>query len=140
MTDWNPISEFPTDCPLWLCVIGQAGERSLGFPCRWTANGWVNAVTGTRVSFDPTHWQHWPQRQFERENEGRLRAIQLLLGAELAELYEIFLQEPTPPEISRLLDKLADQELRQLNCDSFKEPAGIGPRDPSLSSAKSATG
>ena len=111
MPDWNPISEFPTDCPLWLCVIDQAGERSLRFPCRWTASGWVNAVTNTSFAFDPTHWQPWPQRQFERENDARIRAIQLLLGAELAELYEIFLQQPTPPEIARLLDKLADQEL-----------------------------
>jgi hypothetical protein len=115
MPAWNPISEFPTDCPLWLCVIDQAGERSLRFPCRWTASGWVNAVTNTSVAFDPTHWQPWPQRQFERENEARIRAIQLLLGAELAELYEIFLQQPTPPKIARLLDKLADQELRQLS-------------------------
>jgi hypothetical protein len=140
MADWNPISEFPADCPLWLCVIDQAGERSLSFPCRWTAGGWVNAATDTSVSFHPTHWQHWPQRRFERENAGRLRAIQLLLGAELAELYEVFLQQPTPPGISRLLDKLADQELKQLSRDSFSEPAGIGARDASLDGAKDAKG
>jgi hypothetical protein len=122
MADWRPISEAPFECPLWLCLIDQAGERSLPFPCRWTASGWVNAATNTSVAFDPTHWQHWPQRQFERENEARIRAIQLLLGAELAELYEIFLQQPTPPEIGRLLDRLADQELKQLSADAVKEP------------------
>ena len=140
MADWNPISEFPADRPLWLCVIDQSGERSLGFPCRWTASGWVNAVTNTRVPFHPTHWQHWPQRLFDRESEGRLRAIQFLLGAELAKLYEIFLDQPTPTEIARLLDKLAEQELKQLNCDSFSESASIGSYDSSLSRAKGATG
>ena len=118
MADWRAISEVPYDCPLWLCVIDQAGEHSLGFPCRWTASGWMNAVTNASVVFHPTHWQHWPQRQFERENEGRIRAIQLLLGAELAELYDIFLQQPTPPEIARLLDKLADEELEQLGVET----------------------
>jgi hypothetical protein len=48
------------------------------------------------------------------QNQGRLRAIQLLLGAELAQLYEVFLQQPVPPGISRLLDKLAQSELDQL--------------------------
>jgi hypothetical protein len=115
MADWTPISEFPSDRPLLLCVIDDGGERSLPFPCRWTGNDWVNAVTNTKVSFHPTHWQNWPHRAFERENEGRLRALRLLLGAELAELYEVFLQQPVPPEISRLLDKLAEQELDQLN-------------------------
>jgi hypothetical protein len=114
MAEWNPISEFPSDGPLWLCVIDDGGARSLGFPCRWTAQGWVNAVTSTKVPFHPTHWQPWPQRRFEQENEARLRAIQLLLGAELAELYDIFLQQPTPPEIARLLDKLAERELEKL--------------------------
>ena len=117
MADWNPISEFPSDHPLWLCVIEGDREHSLHFPCRWTGNGWVNAVTGTEVSFQPTHWQHWPQRAFELENEGRLRAIRLLLGAELAELYEVFLQQSVPPEISQLLDRLAARELDQLNSD-----------------------
>jgi hypothetical protein len=42
------------------------------------------------------------------------RAIQLLLGAELAELYEVFLQQPVRPGISRLLDKLAQRELEEL--------------------------
>jgi hypothetical protein len=115
MADWRPISEVPDDRPLWLRVIDRTGERRLGFPCRWTASGWVNAVTNTSVTLHPTHWQPWPQRQFERESEARIRAIQLLLGAELAELYDIFLQQPTPPEIARLLDRLADQELNQLN-------------------------
>ena len=114
MADWKPISEVPFECPLWICVIDQAVARSLGFPCRLTGNGWVNAVTNTRVPFNPTHWQHWPQRQFDREHEARIRAIQLLLGVELAELYEMFLQQPTPAEIARLLDRLADRELKQL--------------------------
>ncbi len=48
------------------------------------------------------------------KKQGRLRAIQLLLGAELAELYEVFLQQPVPPGISRLLDKLAQRELEEL--------------------------
>jgi hypothetical protein len=115
MADWIPISEFPSDCPLWLCVIENGEERSLRFPCRWTDNGWVNAVTNTQVAFHPTHWQEWPQRTFELENEGRLRAIRLLLGAELAELYEVFLHQAVPPGISRLLDRLAEQELDQLD-------------------------
>jgi hypothetical protein len=120
MAEWNPISEFPSDRPLLLCVIDGGGERRLRFPCRWTSDGWVNAVTNAKVSFHPTHWQNWPQRAFDRENEGRLRALQLLLGAELAGLYEIFLQQPVPPEISRLLDKLAERELDQFNSGCSK--------------------
>jgi hypothetical protein len=118
MADWRPISDVPYDCPLWLRVIDRTGERRLGFPCRWTVTGWVNAVTNTSVALHPTHWQPWPQGQFDRENEARIRAIQLLLGAELAELYGTFLQQRTPPEIARLLDRLADRELNQLSRDS----------------------
>jgi hypothetical protein len=113
MADWIPISEVPPDRPLWLSIIENGRERSLPFPCRWTGNGWVHAVTNTVILFQPTHWQNWPHR-FELENQGRLRAIQLLLGAELAELYEAFLQQPVPPGISRLLDELAQRELDQL--------------------------
>jgi hypothetical protein len=113
MAGWIPISEIPSDCPLWLCIIEDGRERSLPFPRRWTGNEWVHAVTNTVVLFRPTHWQKWPHR-FEIENQGRLRAIQLLLGAELAELYEVFLQQPVPPGIARLLDKLAQRELDEL--------------------------
>jgi hypothetical protein len=114
VASWIPISEVPSNRPLWLCVIEDGRERTLPFPCRWTGNEWVHAVTNTVILFHPTHWQNWPQRTFELEHQGRLRAIQLLLGAELAELYEIFLQQPVPPGISRLLDRLAERELNQL--------------------------
>ena len=126
MTDWKPISEVPLNCPLWICVLDRAGVRSLGFPCRFTGEGWVNAVTNTIVPFNPTHWQHWPQRQLDREHEGRMRAIQLLLSAELATLYEIFLQQPAPPEITRLLDRLASRELEELSPGSHLGDARIG--------------
>ena len=113
MASWIPISQIPSDRPLWLCIIEDGRERSLPFPCRWTGNEWVHAVTNKVIQIQPTHWQNWP-RSFELQNQGRLRAIQLLLGAELAELYEAFMQQPVPPGISRLLDKLAQRELDQL--------------------------
>jgi hypothetical protein len=113
MAGWIPISEIPSDRPLWLCIIEEGRERSLRFPCRWTGNEWVHAVTDTAIQFQPTHWQNWPHPH-ELEKQGRLRAIQLLLGAELAELYEVFLQQPVRPGISRLLDKLAQRELEEL--------------------------
>jgi hypothetical protein len=113
MAGWIPISQTPSDRPLWLCIIEDGRERSLPFPCRWTGNEWVHAVTNTMIQFQPTHWQTWPHTD-ELQNKGRLRAIQLLLGPELAQLYEVFLQQPVPPGISRLLDKLAQSELDQL--------------------------
>jgi hypothetical protein len=113
MAGWIPISEIAPDRPLWLCIIKDGRERRLPFPCRWTGNGWVHAITNRVIQFQPTHWQTWPHTD-EVENKGRLRAIQLLLGAELAQLYEVFLQQPVPPDISRLLDQLAQRELDEI--------------------------
>jgi hypothetical protein len=115
MADWTPVSDPPCDRPLWLCAIHEGGTHCLQFPCRWTGSGWVNAVTNSSVKFEPTHWQDWSQRRFDVEHEGRIRAIQMLLGAELTALYDAFLQQSIPPEISRLLDELAEGELRQLD-------------------------
>lgn len=113
---WFPIQSAPADRPLQLCVIDQQGEHCLNFPCRRAENGWANAVTGSRVIFQATHWREWKAaiRSASVETETRMRVNQLLIGAELATLYEEFLQQPIPAQLSALLDQLAAGEVDHL--------------------------
>jgi hypothetical protein len=60
--DWQPISTAPFEHDLQLSVIEQGEVHALAFPCRRTANGWMDAATRKPVSVDPTHWREWPNR------------------------------------------------------------------------------
>jgi len=56
---WEEIATAPYDRDLELAVIESDGECPLIFPCRRTADGWVNASTRERVVVDPSHWRLW---------------------------------------------------------------------------------
>jgi hypothetical protein len=58
---WKPIATAPFDRDLQLVVIDSAGVHALSFPCRGTADGWVNVKTGRSLyNMRPTHWREWP--------------------------------------------------------------------------------
>jgi hypothetical protein len=56
---WQPISTAPFDRDLELAVIDAAGAHALFFPCRRTADGWIDATTKRRVKVWPSHWREW---------------------------------------------------------------------------------
>lgn len=60
---WNIADTAPFDRDLELAVIDAVGTHVLVFPCRRTAEGWVNARTGRPVEVRPTHWRDWPPRR-----------------------------------------------------------------------------
>jgi hypothetical protein len=62
LDDWQPIATAPLDRDLQLSVIERGEVHALAFPCRRTANGWMDAATRKPVSVDPTHWREWPNR------------------------------------------------------------------------------
>jgi hypothetical protein len=58
---WKPIATAPFDRDLELVVIDSAGVHALSFPCRRTAEGWLNVETGKSLyNTRPTHWREWP--------------------------------------------------------------------------------
>jgi len=54
---WKPIESAPTDRSVELQVVDQFGLYKLGFPCRLTNAGWVNANSKGRLTVKPTHWR-----------------------------------------------------------------------------------
>ena len=63
MDEWQPISTAPFGRNLQLSVIERGEVYPLVFPCRRTDSGWVNILTGGRVSVDPSHWREWPDQK-----------------------------------------------------------------------------
>ncbi len=57
--DWHPISTAPFNRDLELRVAGSSGPRSIPFPCRREADGWINADLGVRIELDPVEWRPW---------------------------------------------------------------------------------
>jgi hypothetical protein len=116
MADWQPVASAPCDRPIQLGTVDANGTRCLHFPCRRAGAAWVNAVTGSPVGFMPTHWREWSKaaQAATAVTEARLRVNQLIIGAELCTLYDEFLRQPIPRELSELLDQLAQRELHHL--------------------------
>ena len=119
MAEWQPVASAPSDRAIQLALHDAQGTRELHFPCRRTDAGWINAATGSPVSFHATHWRDWStaRQASAAVTEARLRVNQMMIGAELCTLYDAFLRQPIPPDLSRLLDQLAQQELQQLAPD-----------------------
>ena len=63
MGEWQPISSAPFDQDLELSVIEANEAHALVFPCRRTANGWVNVKMNSQVFVNPTHWRPWRHRE-----------------------------------------------------------------------------
>lgn len=56
---WQTIATAPFGRDLELAVIELGRVHALVFACQRTADGWVNARTGSRIVIDPTHWRPW---------------------------------------------------------------------------------
>ena len=56
---WLDISTAPRDRDIRLAVIDNDGLHALVFACRRVAEGWVDALRGTRLDVNPTHWREW---------------------------------------------------------------------------------
>lgn len=55
---WNLAEAAPLGIDLQVQVTNGSGDfYVLPFPCRLTAGGWVNAVTGTALVVNPTYWK-----------------------------------------------------------------------------------
>jgi len=113
VADWQPISTAPLGQPLQLAQVYPTGLQPLQFPCSRDENGWTNAVTGSTVAVTPTYWRDWRtvEQTGAAETAARVRINQLLIGVQLARLYDELLRQPIPPHLSDLLDRLARHEL-----------------------------
>jgi hypothetical protein len=56
---WREINSAPFNEPIELAVLDGQEEHTLILPCRRVLGGWVNVITGRRVTIDPTHWPRW---------------------------------------------------------------------------------
>jgi hypothetical protein len=55
---WKSAEVAPVGIALQVQVTNAAGDLYvLPFPCKLTAAGWVNAVTGTALVVKPTYWK-----------------------------------------------------------------------------------
>ena len=55
---WKLSEAAPHGIALQVRVTNGSGDFSgLPFPCRLTAAGWVNAITGTALVVNPTYWK-----------------------------------------------------------------------------------
>jgi hypothetical protein len=110
VADWQPMSTAPLGQPLQLAQVYPTGLQPLQFPCSRSEHGWTNAVTGSTVAVTPTYWRTVEQTG-AAETAARVRINQLLIGVQLARLYDELLRQPIPPHLSDLLDRLARHEL-----------------------------
>jgi len=56
---WMDIATAPRDRDISVAVIDRQGLHALVFPCRRVADGWIDALRGTRIDVNPTHWREW---------------------------------------------------------------------------------
>ena len=62
MNGWKSIATAPIDRDVQLWVLDRFGPRALTYPCRLTAQGWLNSELSVRLaaSITPTYWREWP--------------------------------------------------------------------------------
>jgi hypothetical protein len=56
---WQAVAVVPKDRDVEVAVIDRDGEHPIVFPCRRTADGWIDAVSRRRLDIRPTHWRPW---------------------------------------------------------------------------------
>ena len=61
MSGWKSIAGAPNDQDVQLWVQGRFGARALPYPCRLTADGWINSEFKLRLatSMKPEYWREW---------------------------------------------------------------------------------
>jgi hypothetical protein len=58
MHEWRRIEEVPFEEEVELFVTDRCGSYyPLRHPCRYTAEGWVNSITGTALDVTPVMWK-----------------------------------------------------------------------------------
>ena len=50
--DWHPASTAPFNRDVEVRVAGDRGARVLPFPCRQTADGWINVLPYSRANYE----------------------------------------------------------------------------------------
>jgi hypothetical protein len=69
---WNSIDTAPAGVAVQVRVTdGSGDEYLLPYPCKLTADGWVNAATGSPLSVRPTYWKLHVEtlpRKWKRKN------------------------------------------------------------------------
>jgi hypothetical protein len=64
---WQPISTAPFWENLELAVFDDGGEaHALVFPCRRTAEGWLDVPMNRLIEVRPTHWRPWAEANTTR--------------------------------------------------------------------------
>lgn len=61
MNGWKPIASAPLDQDVELWVEDRFGARALPYPCRLTAQGWVNSELNLQLatSIRAAYWREW---------------------------------------------------------------------------------
>jgi hypothetical protein len=61
MNGWKSIASAPLDQDVRLWVQDRFGARALPYPCRLTAQGWVNSELNLRLATTVrlTYWREW---------------------------------------------------------------------------------
>ncbi len=57
---WHPVATAPFDRDLEIRIRDEDGVRVAPFPCRQTAQGWVNADLDVRARLMAVEWRPWP--------------------------------------------------------------------------------
>ena len=105
---WNTVDTAPRDKALEIRVAGEAA--AVGFPCRFTGSGWVNAETNEVADIQPTYWRTWRGRHDSGRAHVMHRVNAMLIGRELSALHTAAMDAEMPAHLSSLLEKLAERE------------------------------
>jgi hypothetical protein len=63
--DWQPVAIAPMDRVVQVGVTSKNGVLAVFFPCRLTANGWINALVRAPLLHEPTCWREWRDYYFD---------------------------------------------------------------------------
>ncbi len=63
--DWQPVATAPMDRVVQVGVTSKNGVLAVFFPCRLTANGWINALVRAPLLHEPTCWREWRDYYFD---------------------------------------------------------------------------
>ena len=108
---WNTIDTAPRDQLLEL-LVGGILSKPLGFPCRLTEERWMNAATNAIIEIEPTHWREWRRPRQGSSAPALHRINAMLIGRELSARHTAAMDPEIPEQLSSLLDRLAEREVR----------------------------
>jgi hypothetical protein len=118
---WNTIDTAPRDTALELRLGSDRLSQPIGFACRLTAQGWVNAATGAILDIEPTHWRLWSDAR-SKAAPALHRVNAMLIGRELSARHTASMETEMPEQLSTLLDRLAAKEEGTHSDDKAQTP------------------